>query len=160
MRIKFVSASAALLMTVVACGVDVPAGLANKVNSGCPDLLKPEPVAVITQGLEVSQVVSEVADSCKVFVRDGRQVLLVSLVAYASPEEAERLTPILCARGVLDEPDKSCTVSSADSGKFAVHGVAGRWEVRVAVYEIPVNDEAKEAVHQILKDLRSSSKTK
>jgi hypothetical protein len=149
-----------VLVAAAACGVDVPAGLAEKVNSGCPDLVRPEPVAVITRGFEVSRVVSEVADSCKVSVRDGRDVLLVSLVAYANPEEAERLTPMLCPSGALDEPDKSCTASSVDGGTFAVHGVAGRWEVRIAVYEIPVNDEAKEAVHQILRDLKDSNKTK
>ncbi|NKE58348.1 hypothetical protein FXN61_16560 [Lentzea sp. PSKA42] len=87
-------------------------------------------------------------------------MLLVSLIAHPSQEVAEKLTAGLCPSGVLDEADKSCTASTADSGKFAVHGVAGRWEVRIAVYEIPVNDEAKDAVHQILKDLRSSSKTK
>ncbi len=41
-----------------------------------------------------------------------------------------------------------------------MHGVAGRWEVRIKVYEIPVNDEVKGAVHQLLEDLRNSSKTK
>ncbi len=161
MKISFASASALLaLMIVAACGVDVPAGLEDKVNAGCPDLVKPEPVAVITQGFEVSQVASEVADSCMVSVRDGRDVLLVSVIAHSSQEVAEQLTAGLCPSGVLDESDKSCTASSADSGTFAVHGVAGRWEVRITVYEIPVNDEAKDAVHQIFKDLRSSNKTK
>jgi hypothetical protein len=161
MKNTFASASAVLtLMTVASCGVDVPAGLADKVNSGCPDLVKPEPVAVITQGLEVSQVASEVAGSCKVSVRDGRDVLLVSLITHPTREVAEQLTAGLCPSGVLDEPDKSCTASTADSGKYAVHGVAGRWEVRIAVFEIPVNDEAKDAVHQILDDLRNSNKTK
>lgn len=164
MKIRFASALAVLvLMAIAACGVDVPAGLADKVNSSCPDLVKPEPVAVITQGFEVSWVESKVEDhgeSCKVSLRGGRDVLLVSLVRHPSQEVAERLTAGLCPSGVSDEPDKSCTVSSADSGAFAVHGVAGRWEVRIKVYEIPVNDEAKDAVHQILKDLRSSSKTK
>lgn len=146
-------------MTMAACGVDVPAGLADKVNSGCPDLVKPEPVAVITQGLEVSQVASKVADSCMVSVRDGRDVLLVSLIGHASREVAEQLTAGLCPNGVLDGSDKSCVAGAADSGAFAVHGVAGRWEVRIKVYEIPVNDEVKDAVYQILKDLRSSKKT-
>lgn len=149
-------------MSIAACGVDVPAGLADKVNSDCPGLVKPEPVAVITQGFEVSWVESKVEDhgeSCKVSIRDGRDVLLVSLVAYPSPEMAEQYTAMLCPAGKLDESDKSCTASEADSGKFAVHGVAGRWEVRVAVYEISVNDEAKDAVFQILKDLRTSKKT-
>lgn len=53
---------------------------------------------------------------------------------------------------------KSCTASEAGSGKFAVHSVAGRWEVRIAVYEIPVNDEATDAVFQILEDLGGSKK--
>ncbi|MCP2250959.1 hypothetical protein [Lentzea aerocolonigenes] len=161
MKITLASAVAALaLMAVAGCGVDVPAGLEDKVNSGCPGLVKPEPVAIITRGLEVSQVDGGIADSCKVSVRDGREVLLVSLVGHPSQEVAERLTGGLCPSGVLDEPDKSCTASEADSGAFAVHGVAGRWEVRIKVYEIPVNDEVKGAVHQLLEDLRNSSKTK
>ncbi len=161
MKTTLASALGALvLMTIAACGVDVPAGLVDKVNSGCPDLLKPEPLAVITQGFEVSQVVSNVADSCKVSVREaGRDVLLVSLIAHPDQEAAERLTGGLCLSGGLDA-DKSCTASEAGSGTFSVHGVAGRWEVRIAVYEIPVNDEAKKAVHQILEDLRSSDRTK
>src|SRR5688500_11535728 len=123
MKIAFASASAVLaLLAVGACGVDVPAGLADKVNSGCPDLLKPEPVAVITLGFEVSQIASEVADSCTVSIRDGRDVLLVSLIAHPSQEVAEQQSAMLCPSGSLDEPDKSCTASTADSGTFAVHG--------------------------------------
>ncbi|MFI6100257.1 hypothetical protein ACIA8G_32325 [Lentzea sp. NPDC051213] len=161
MKITFASVAAVLaLMTIAACGVDVPAGLADKINSGCPGLVRPDPLAVITQGFEVSWVESEAGQSCKVWIRDGRDVLLVSLIAYPSKEEAERLTPMLCPRGVLDGSDKSCIASSADSRRFAVHGLAGRWEVRIAVKEIPVNVEAKDAVYQILKDLRSSDKTK
>ena len=100
------------------------------------------------------------ADSCKVSIRDGRDVLLVSLIAHPSQEVAEQQAAMLCPSGSLDEPDKSCTASTADSGRLAVHGAAGRWEVRIAVSEIPVNDEAKDAVHQILDDLRGSSKTR
>ena len=141
----------------------MPTGLANKVKSDFPDFVKPEPVAVITEGFEVScgeSKVEDLGESCKVSIRDGRDGLLVSLIGHPSEEVAEQLTAGLCPSGVLDESDKSCTVSETDSGAFAVHGVAGRWEVRIKVYEIPVNDKAKDAVHQLLKDLRSSSKTK
>ncbi|MDT7786398.1 MAG: hypothetical protein QOF58_4817 [Pseudonocardiales bacterium] len=160
MKIAFASAFAAfVLMNLAACGTDVPAGLADKVNSGCPGLLKPEPVAVITKGHEVSQVASEVAGSCKVSVRDGRDVLSVGVVEYQSPEQAEDLVPKLCPSGVL-EADKWCTASSPGSETYEVHGVAGRREVRVKVYELPVNDEVKDAVRQIITDLRNSDKTK
>jgi hypothetical protein len=87
---------------MAACGTDVPAGLADKVKSGCPDLLKPEPLAVIAKGFEVSQVNSVGANGCQVFVSTGRQVLTVGLVAYSSPEESARLTPMLCGSGQLD----------------------------------------------------------
>lgn len=112
-------------MATAACGVDVPVGLADKVNSGCPDMMKPEPVAVITRGFVVSQVESEVADNFMVSLQDGCDVLLVSLIAHPSQEVAKRLTGMFCPSGVLDESGKSCTAFEADSGKFALHGVAG-----------------------------------
>jgi hypothetical protein len=62
-----------VLMTMTACGTDVPAGLADEVKSGCPELLKPEPLAVITKGFEVSQVNSVEVNGCQVFVSTGRQ---------------------------------------------------------------------------------------
>ncbi|WP_086668931.1 hypothetical protein [Lentzea kentuckyensis] len=150
----------AALALVTACGTDVPSGLAEKVESGCPGLLKPEPVAVITQGFQVSQVSAEEADSCQVFVSTGQKVLGLGLVAYASQEESERLTPMLCTSGVLDSKTKSCEAGQPGEGGLAVHAVAGRWNVRVSVYEVPVNDEIKEAVQQIVEDLRNSDKTK
>lgn len=150
----------AALALVTACGADVPSGLAEKVESGCPGLLKPEPVAVITKGFQVSKVSSEEADSCQVFVSTGQKVLGLGLVAYASQEEAERLTPMLCTSGVLDSKTKSCEAGQPGEGGLSVHAVAGRWNVRVSVYEVPVNDEIKEAVQQIVEDLRNSDKTK
>lgn len=36
--------------SAAAYGTAVPAGLTYKVKSGCPDLLKPEPLAAITKG--------------------------------------------------------------------------------------------------------------
>lgn len=159
MRIRFAAVLAALTF-VAACGTDVPAGLADKVESGCPGLLRPEPLAVITEGFEVSQVDSEAADSCQVFVSTGQKVLSLGLVAYTSQEESERLTPMLCASGVLDSKTKSCEAGQPGDGGLSVHAVAGRWNVRVSVYEVPVNDEIKEAVQQIVEDLRNSDKTK
>ena len=53
MKIAFLRVSVVFaLMAIAACGADVPAGLADKVESACPDLLRPGPVAVITQGFE------------------------------------------------------------------------------------------------------------
>ncbi|WP_144065790.1 hypothetical protein [Lentzea albidocapillata] len=150
----------AALALVTACGTDVPAGLADKVESGCPGLLKPEPLAVITKGFEVSQVNSEEADSCQVFVSTGKKILSLGLGAYASQEESERLTPMLCTSGVLDSETKSCEAGQPGDVGLSVHAVAGRWNVRVYVYEVPANDEIKEAVQQIIEDLRSSNKTK
>jgi hypothetical protein len=151
--------TAFVLMTVAACGTDVPAGLADKVKSGCPDLLKPEPLAVITKGFEVSEVSSGEANGCRVFVSTGRQVLNVGLVAYPSPEESERLTPMLCRSGKLDANTKSCA-DDEPGGRHTVRAAAGKWSVVVSVYEVPVNDDVKEAVQQIVEDLRSSGKTR
>lgn len=151
---------ALVLATAAACGTDVPAGLAAKVESGCPGLLKPEPLAVITEGFVVSQVVSEVADSCKVSVSDGREVLSLGLVAYASQEESERLTPMLCTSGALDPGTKSCKASEPSGGGLSVHAVAGRWNVRVSVRGIPVNGDGEKAVQQIIENLRNSDRTK
>ncbi|WP_090069508.1 hypothetical protein [Lentzea flaviverrucosa] len=150
----------AVLALVTACGTGVPAGLPDKVESGCPGLLKPEPLAVITKGFEVSQVNSEEADSCQVFVSTGKKVLSPGLVAYASQEESERLTPMLCTSGLLDSATKSCEVSRSKDQELSVHAVAGRWNVRVSVYDVPVNDGIKEAVQQIVEDLRNSDKTR
>ncbi|WP_330277852.1 hypothetical protein OG205_20560 [Lentzea sp. NBC_00516] len=159
MRIRFVGTLAAVAL-VAACGTDVPAGLADKVESGCPGPLKPEPLAVITKGFEVSEVNSAEANSCQVFVSTGKKVLSLGLVAYASQEESERLTPMLCTSGVLDSETKSCEAGQSGDGELSVHAVAGRWNVRVHVYELPSNDEIKEAVQQIIEDLRSSDKTR
>jgi hypothetical protein len=157
-RIRLAAVVTALAF-VAACGTDVPAGLADKVESGCPGLLKPEPLAIITKGFEVSQVSSEGADSCEVFVSTGKKVLTLGLVAYASQEESERLTPMLCTSGVLDPQTKSCEAGQPGDGALSVHAVAGRWNVRVYVYEVPANDGIMEAVQQIIEDLRSSDKT-
>ncbi|WP_093588463.1 hypothetical protein [Lentzea waywayandensis] len=159
MRIRFAGVLAALAF-VAACGTDVPAGLADKVESGCPGLLKPEPLAVITKGFVVSEVNSVETNGCQVFVSTGKQVLSLGLVAYASQEESERLTPMLCASGVLDSETKSCEAGQPGDEGLSVHAVAGRWNVRVHVYELSVNDEIKEAVQQIIEDLRSSDKTR
>jgi len=35
-----------------------------------------------------------------------------------------------------------------------------KWSVRVSVFEVPVNDDVKEAVQQIVEDLRNSDKTR
>lgn len=160
MRTRFAAAlTAFVLMTVAACGTDVPAGLADKVKSGCPDLLKPEPLAVIAKGFEVSEVKSVEANGCQAFVSTGRQVLNVGLVAYSSPEESERLTPMLCRDGKLDASTKSCA-DDEPGGGLTVHAVAGKWRVVVSVYEVPVNDDVNAAVRQIVEDLRSSDKTR
>lgn len=160
-RTRFAAAlTAFLLMSMAACGTDVPAGLADKVKSGCPDLLKPEPLAIITKGFEVSEVNLVEANGCHVFVSTGRQALSMGLVAYSSPEESERLTPMLCASGELDAETKACTAGTADDKTYSLHAVAGRWNVRVSVFEVPVTDEVKGAVQQIVEDLRSSDKTR
>ncbi|MGW4211347.1 hypothetical protein ACWEIJ_25365 [Lentzea sp. NPDC004789] len=160
MRTRFAAALTALvLMTMTACGTDVPAGLADKVKSGCPDLLKPEPLAVITKGFEVSQVNAVGTNGCQVFVSTGRQVLNVGLVAYSSPEESARLTPMLCGSGKLDAKTKSCE-GDAPSGGLTVHAAAGRWSAVVSVSEVPVNDDVKAAVQQIVEDLGNSDKTR
>ncbi|SDF43819.1 hypothetical protein SAMN05216553_101640 [Lentzea fradiae] len=148
------------LAFVAACGPDVPAGLADKVESACPGLLKAEPLAVITKGLTVSQVESAGPDGCRVFVSTGQMVLSLGLVAYPSQEESERLTPMLCASGTLDPETRSCEAGQPDSKELSVHAVAGRWNVRVHVYEVPVDDEIKAAVQRIIEDLRSSDKVK
>ncbi|MFD4669956.1 hypothetical protein ACFWNN_09485 [Lentzea sp. NPDC058450] len=157
--IRLAGALAALAF-VTACGTDVPSGLAEKIEAGCPGLLKPEPVAVITQGLQVSEVNSEVPDSCQVFVSTGKKVLGLGLVAYASEEESERLTPMLCTSGVLDAKTKSCEAGPPGEGGLSVHAVAGRWNVRISVSEVPIDDEIKAAVQQIVEDLRNSDRTR
>ncbi|MET9230012.1 hypothetical protein [Lentzea sp. NPDC003310] len=160
MRTTFVGAVAALvLMTTAACGTDVPDGLAEKIESNCPGLLKPEPVAVITEGYVVSEVNLVEVDGCHVFVTTGKKAISVGIVAYPSPEESERLTPMLCTSGVLDAKTKSCEAGAPD-GELSVHAVAGKWNVRVHVYEVPVTDEVRDAVQQIVEDLRNSDKTK
>ncbi|MDX8149513.1 hypothetical protein SK854_45840 [Lentzea sp. BCCO 10_0061] len=161
MRTRFAAAlTAFMLMAVAACGTDVPAGLADKVKSGCPDLLKPEPLAVITKGFVVSEVNSVETNGCQVFVSTGRKALNVGIVAYASAEESERLTPMLCTDGKLDAETKACTAGTVDGETYSLHAVAGRWNVRVSVFEVPVTDEVKDAVQQIVEDLRSSDKTR
>ncbi|MGI5498981.1 hypothetical protein [Lentzea sp. CA-135723] len=159
MRTKLAAALAALAL-VTACGTDVPAGLAAKIESGCPGLLKPEPVAVITEGFQVSQVGSAEPDSCEVFVSTGKKVLALGLLAHASQEESERLTPMLCTSGVLDAKTRSCEATPPGEGGLSVHAVAGRWNVRVQVSEVQIDDEIKAAVQQIVEDLRSSDKTR
>ena len=161
MRTRFAAAlTAFMLMAVAACGTDVPAGLADKVKLGCPDLLKPEPLAVITKGFVVSEVNSVETNGCHVFVSTGRKALSVGIVAYVSPEESERLTPMLCTDGKLDAETKACTAGTVDGETYSLHAVAGRWNVRVSVFEVPVTDEVKDAVQQIVEDLRSSDKTR
>ena len=41
-----------------------------------------------------------------------------------------------------------------------MHAVAGRWNVRISVYGVAVNDEIKGAVQQIVEDLRNFDRTK
>ncbi|WP_330276230.1 hypothetical protein OG205_11710 [Lentzea sp. NBC_00516] len=101
-----------------------------------------------------------IATACDHVVSTGKQVLSLGIVAYASQEESERLTPMLCASGVLDSATKSCEAGQPGDEGLSVHAVAGRWNVRVHVYELPVNDEIKEAVQQIVEDLRNSDKTR
>ncbi|MFD4636306.1 hypothetical protein ACFWN2_03260 [Lentzea sp. NPDC058436] len=161
MRTRFAAVlTAFVLMTTTACGTDVPAGLADKVEAGCPGLLKPEPLAVITKDLVVSEVNGVDADGCQVFVSTGRKALSVGIVAYPSPEESERLTPMLCTDGKLDVETKACTAGTVEGQTYSLHAVAGRWNVRVAVFEIPATDEVKDAVQQIVEDLRNSDKTR
>jgi len=161
MKPAFASVPMALvLMTVAACGGDVPAGLVDKIRSGCPDLIKPEPVAVITEGFEVAQVTQERGDTCTISVQDGRQVLFVGLIGYPSQEMAEQHTAMACPGGKWDRSDKSCVVAPVDGKRLTVRGVAGRWEVKISVSEVPLNDEVRDAAYQILKDLRSSDKTR
>ncbi|WP_439655961.1 hypothetical protein ACSHWB_26395 [Lentzea sp. HUAS TT2] len=81
-------------------------------------------------------------------------------VAYASAEESERLTPMLCTGGRLDVETKACTTGAVDGETYSLHAVAGRWNVRAAVFEVSVTDEVKDAVQQIVEDLRSSDKTR
>jgi hypothetical protein len=125
-----------------------------------PGLLKPEPLAVITKGFVVSEVNAVETNGCHVFVSTGRKALSVGIVAYPSPEESERLTPMLCTSGELDAGTKACTVHTGDVKSYSPHAVAGWWNVRVAVFEIPVTDEVKDAVQQIVEDLRNFGKTR
>lgn len=157
MRIGF--AAALVFVSVAACGVDVPAGLADKLKA-CPGMVKPEPVAVITEGHEVTEVKLERDAMCIVKTQGDRTVLDIGLIGYPSHELAEQNTAMLCQGREWDGADKSCAVAPPDGGRLIVHGVAGRWEARVAVYEVPINDEVKDAAYQILKDLRNSDKTK
>ncbi|WP_394618038.1 hypothetical protein JNUCC0626_02730 [Lentzea sp. JNUCC 0626] len=160
MRTRFAAAlTAFVLMTTAACGTDVPAGLAEKVESGCPGLLKPETLAVITKGFVVSEVNLVDTNGCQVFVSTGRQVLNVGIVAYSSPEESERLTPMLCESGVLDAKTKSCADDKSGGG-YTVRATAGKWSIGASVYEIPVNDDVKDAMLQVVEDLRDSDKTR
>ncbi|SES44750.1 hypothetical protein [Lentzea albida] len=160
MRNRIAGAVALVLVAVGGCGADVPDGLAQKVAADCPGLVEPEPLAVVTQGFVVSQISSEAGQACKVWINDGREVLLVSLIAHASEQEAVQRTAGLCDDMALDEPDKSCAAAVSGNETYALHGVAGRWEARITVYEILVGDDAKDAVHQMLEDLRKSEKTK
>lgn len=157
MRIGF--AAAFVLLSVAACGVNVPAGLEDKLKA-CPGMVKPEPVAVITKGQEVAEVKLERDTMCIVKTKDDHTTLDIGLIGYPSQELAERNTAMLCQGREWDGSDKSCAVSPPGGGRLIVHGVAGRWEVRVAVYQVQINDEVKEAAYQILKDLRNSDKTK
>jgi len=173
MKTAFAGAVTAFaLMAIAACSgvdapadkasaVDVPAGLADKVKSGCPDLIKPEPVAVIAKGFEVAEVArGPVEDICTVSVQGGREVLFVGLIGYPSKELAEQSVDMLCPGNGFEGPDQSCKVATRDGEGFLVRGVAGRWEVKISVSGVPMNDEVKGAAVQILEDLRNSSKTK
>ncbi|KOV82306.1 hypothetical protein [Nocardia sp. NRRL S-836] len=176
MKIAFVSAAVALALTAVgACSsvdapagaptgkgasVEVPAGLSDKVGSGCPDLIKPEPVAVITKGFEVVEVArGAAADSCTVSVRGGREVLFVGLIGYPGKELAEQYVDMQCPGDGFEGADQSCKIAARDGKGLRVHGVAGRWEVKISVSEVPMSDEVEGAAVQILNDLRSSKKT-
>lgn len=147
MKTALARATAALaLMTIAACSSvdtpadeaspgDVPAELADKVKSGCPDLIKPEPVAIITRGFEVAEVArGPVNDICTVSVQDGRQVLSVGLIGYPSKELAEQYVDMQCPGNGFEGPDQSCKVTTRDGENFKVHGVAGRWEVKISVF--------------------------
>lgn len=177
MKTAFVSVAAALvLMAIAACTnvdtsagapvdktspVDVPTGLSDKVKSGCPDLIKPEPVAVITKGFEVAEVVrGPVDDICTVSVQGGRRVLLVGLIGYPSRELAEQYVDMQCPGDKFEGLDRSCKVKSRDGKSLQVHGVAGRWEVKISVSEVSINDQVEDAAVQVLEDLRQSDKTK
>ncbi|GLZ34644.1 hypothetical protein Lesp02_68310 [Lentzea sp. NBRC 105346] len=157
MKFRSVATLAVVLMSA-GCGVNVPAGLEDKLKA-CPDMLKPEPVAVITKGLEVTEAKLERDTRCSVKVQGDRTVLDIGLIAYPSPELAKQNTGALCRGSELDS-NQSCEVTSPGGGRFIVHATAGRWEVRVAVYEVEISDDVKDAARQILKNLRSSSKTK
>lgn len=149
-----------VLAVSAACGVDKSVRLEERVTAGCPGLVKPGSVATITKDFEVSQVVLERDSICTVSLQDGRKALFIGLIGYPNEELAEQQTVMQCPGVRFDGPDKSCSIASRDGGKFRVNGVAGRFEVKVAVGEVPVNDEVKGAAYQILTDLRSSDGTK
>jgi hypothetical protein len=86
-------------------------------------------------------------------------VLNVGLVAYSSPEESERLTPMLCRDVKLDASTTSCT-DDEPGGGLTVRAAVGKWSVVVSVHEVPVNDDVKAAVRQIVEDIRTSDKTR
>jgi hypothetical protein len=66
---------------------------------------------------------------------------------------------MLCRSGKLDANTKSCA-DDEPGGRLTVHAAIGKWSVVVSVYEVPVNDDVKEAVQQIVEDLRRSDKTR
>jgi hypothetical protein len=66
---------------------------------------------------------------------------------------------MLCGSGKLDANTKSCE-ENGPGGGLTVHATAGKWSVRVSVFEVPVNDDVKAAVQQIVDDLRNSDKTR
>lgn len=141
-----------LILTTAACGVDVPPGLADKLPSECDGMVKPEPVAIITEDLEVADVtgdwpVNRLNNKCSVMVKDGndtREVLTVLLSFRGTAEIAESGMPNKCGEkqpGMVETtpgPEGACgLIRTEGGGEFIVRGVAGRYGAWVMVKGIP-----------------------
>ena len=50
------------------------------------------------------------------------------------------------------------TAGTGDGETYSLHAVAGRWNVRVSVFEVPVSDDVKDAVQQIVEDLQPNQR--
>ncbi|GLZ34643.1 hypothetical protein Lesp02_68300 [Lentzea sp. NBRC 105346] len=169
-------AATLVLLAVAACGVDVPSALADKVRSGCAGAVKPEPVSVIIEGLEVEDVTGEWSQDgpvnhCSVQVQAGggsRKALEVS-VNFVGAEMAEKQQRLLCRERkegqLITGPDGSCGLFLAKSrregvsgGDFSVFGAAGDYAVTITAAGVSTvaDEEGRDAAFRIFSDLRAS----
>ena len=74
-------------------------------------MVAPEPVAVITEGLEVTDVSLDRDTMCAVKVEGGRTVLDIGLIAYPGEQLAVRQAGMMCRGGEFSGPDKSCDLT-------------------------------------------------